>query len=324
MDPATIVILLAIVGGWTSVKTGVRAVRSASSAASIPRSSRPSSKASRKSGGGMPGWLTRRRHTGTGWWAGEIGHGFPVLRGGLAEGWANHQTAMSQRQAAATKAKADSAHRQLTYRQEIDTHRKRIKDAQQKAAAAKAAKAAAATPPATPPASTGHTGKVGTMAPPSATCTDTSCWCHTKSTGQGGTPARPAPPPPPPGANGKPPAGGNSNTGGSKTMTDVTYENTVATFDKLTSLLEHILPDTDIGELTTLADALPAMLPDDSETVGHVSDAAAALQAMVAEQKKATEAIAAAKASHEKHNQASKEAADSQGGAPEREYVTNG
>ena len=51
--------------------------------------------------------VDRQRHTGSGWWAGEIGHGFPVFRAGMREGWTNHQTAMGQRQAQVAKHRAD-------------------------------------------------------------------------------------------------------------------------------------------------------------------------------------------------------------------------
>ena len=100
MDPATILILL---GAFYAIKSGFKGVklaRAAASKASVPASTRGSGK---KAGGGMPAWFNNRRHTGTGWWAGEIGHGFPVFRAGMREGWTRHQTAMGQRQAAGSQ-----------------------------------------------------------------------------------------------------------------------------------------------------------------------------------------------------------------------------
>lgn len=107
-------------------------------------------------------------------------------------------------------------------------------------------------------------------------------------------------------------------------MSDTTYESTESTLEKILGLLDHMFNDAAVGEMETLADALPLMLPDDSETVGHVADAAAAVKESRDAQARAQDAIQAAQTSHETHNRASKEAADAQGGAPEREYVTGG
>lgn len=107
-------------------------------------------------------------------------------------------------------------------------------------------------------------------------------------------------------------------------MPDTTYESTEATLDEIRGQLDHTINDDTVTQIEGLADALPSMLPDDSETVGHVADMAAALREAKDAMQRAIDACEAAKVSHAAHNQASKEAADAQGGAPEREYVTNG
>jgi hypothetical protein len=62
------------------------------------------------------------------------------------------------------------------------------------------------------------------------------------------------------------------------------------------------------------------MLPDDTETVGHISDAVAALQAAQSNQKAAQDAILAAKSSHERNFHAQHEAVQATGHDAERGY----
>ena len=344
MDPATILILI---GAYYAVTRGfklTRAVSHAASAAAVPKSSGKGS----TPGGGMPAWLNRQRHTGTGWWAGEIRHGFPVFRAGVREGWAHHQTAMAQRQAEAAGTVADGHERWLTYRAEREAHRQRIEAARQEAERQKQAAEAARTPatprpPATPvmapppadgstpdagrggqqPARPGQHGNLDGNGQyindpaswrddPAATCSDPECeYCGGAGGGSGGSGKQPA---------GSKPAG--TTTGG--TMSDTTYEGTEATLEDIRGRLDYATNDEVITTAENLADSLPASLPDDAETVGHIAEVAAALREVQEAQQRAIDACEAAKSSHEKNNRASKEAADAQGGAPEREYVVNG
>lgn len=102
---------------------------------------------------------------------------------------------------------------------------------------------------------------------------------------------------------------------------DTTYTSTETLIQQIIRDAEHAIDEGIVRDAETHADALPAMLPDDPETVSHIADAAAALREAAAKAAEAAEAAEAAKASHEAHNRASKEAADAQGGSPERNYV---
>lgn len=115
-----------------------------------------------------------------------------------------------------------------------------------------------------------------------------------------------------------------TNTTPRKGTGDSTYGATNDTLDAIAVHIEDVINTDAVNAATGLADALPAMLPDDSETVGHISDAAAHLQAAEKEQQAAQDAIAAAKSSHEKNFQAGQEAADATGHVAEREYHAAG
>jgi hypothetical protein len=107
-------------------------------------------------------------------------------------------------------------------------------------------------------------------------------------------------------------------------MSDTTFEGTEKALDDIRAKLDYAVNDDEISAAESMADALPASLPDDAETVSHIADLAAALREAKEAQQRAIDACEAAKASHEKNNRPSKEAADATGGAPEREYVTGG
>jgi hypothetical protein len=353
MDPATILILL---GAFYAIKSGVKGVklaRAAASRASVPASG---GKSGRKAGGGMPSWLTNQRHTGGGWWAGEVRHGFPVFRAGVREGWTRHQTAMAQRQAAVAKTRADHTAKQQTYRQERDAHRQRLEDierqererkAAENAAAAKAARAAAPATPAVPaPRKPGHPVMAPPPGPgrgsqpaarpvntPQSGCSDPGCTCH-----------RPAPPPISPAdwlddpaatcsdpdctycgtaatkPEGVPPAGATTTTTTGGNMSDTSYEMTQETCDKIAAALEAAMNDQELAAAEQLCDGLAADLVDDTETLGHAGDLVSAIQAVKAAMATAMEQVAALKASHERNHGAAHEAAQATGHMAQREH----
>jgi hypothetical protein len=349
MDPATILMLI---GLFYAIKTGAKGVKLASQSASraaVPKPGGPGGKgAGRKSGGGMPAWLTNQRHTGGGWWAGEIRHGFPVFRAGVREGWTRHQTAMSQRQAQVAKTRADHTAKQQTYRQERDAHRKRLEDIErqererqerERQAAAPATPAVPAPrkpghPVMAPPPSPGRGSQPAArpVSPPQSGCSDPGCTCH-----------RPAPPPISPDdwlddpaatcsdpdctycgtaatmPEGVPPAGATTTTTGG-TMTDASYTVTQQTCTQIQSALENAMNDRELEAAMQLCDALGGQLPDDTETLGHAGDLVTAINDAKAAMARAIEAAQAVKDSHEKNHGAANEAAQATGHMAEREH----
>lgn len=69
-----------------------------------------------------------RRHD-LGWWAGEIGHGFPVARTGLHAGYLAHRTAAVQHQARREEAKTTHADVQASFLGELPEHKRRQAEA---------------------------------------------------------------------------------------------------------------------------------------------------------------------------------------------------
>jgi hypothetical protein len=356
MDPITGMLIL--VGLFYASRGAIRAAGHAS-AVSSGGSSSPGGR-SRSSGTYKgPSWAGGRGHTGLSWWASEIGHGFPVTAGGFRQGWRAHQTAMLEHRErgasqTATYAEARREHiRRMTEAQRrasiasggtIDTRPPKVK-AHRPSRKGKAKRAAKRILVAGPPKSKPQppdticpwctplpdgthedicprSGKQSAgkqpaskqprdkhMGAPGETCTNPNCECRDSQ---------------PADHNGQPPTGGNQPVSTPNSSSgDATYTSTRALIEQIIRDAEHAVDDRLVTDAQTHADALPTMLPDDPDTVSHISEAAAALAAAKAKAEEAAEAAAAAKQSHEQHNAASKEAADSQGGAPERDYVVN-
>jgi hypothetical protein len=285
-----------------------------------------------------PSWAGGRSHTGLSWWLSEIGHGFPVTSGGLRQGWRAHQTAMQQW-------RERGANDTATYAEARRQHVERMEEAAKRAAAAgpvtrpprvkpprptagtRARRILTARPaPGTDgtdtrlpadkvpgrPAST--TPKDKHMGAPGETCTNPACECHTTQPAAAGGSS----------ANGHPPAGSNGGTVTTSTSSgDTTFTSTQELIKRIIQDAENAINPQMVADAEQHADSLPAMIPDDAETVGHISAAAASLREAQDKANQAAESAAAAKASHEKNNAASKEAADAQGGSPERGYVVN-
>jgi hypothetical protein len=101
---------------------------------------------------------------------------------------------------------------------------------------------------------------------------------------------------------------------------DTGYEQTNNVLSQIKDLTDSFNLTPLINAAGQLADGLPAMIPDDSETVGHTADVMAHLQRAEQEKQAAAEAAAAAIKSHIANFGAQHEAVNATGHDAERGY----
>ncbi len=106
----------------------------------------------------------------------------------------------------------------------------------------------------------------------------------------------------------------------SATTGDTTYDTAHATLASIRQHIDIAVNGTAVGDAEQLADALPAMTPDDAETVGHVAEAVAHLQAAQREQQAAAEAAEAARTSLTRNFGDANEAVQASGHEAERGF----
>ena len=237
------------------------------------------------------------RQAATGWWLGEALHLFPTTRHGLAAGWENHRDAWHQRQVETAKRRADHTERRVGWQAEIAAHLHRLeiaaakyKDGPSMSDQLRAAVAAArrrldpAPDPGPEPDPDGEHCPLGSKenreAPvpaPAAGCKNPSCTCHA------GSKAAP---------NG---SGNGSQPGGSSTMTDINYEQTLETCDQAAAAAEEGVNSEALTKVTSLVDGLGAMLRSDPDSCGLAADAAQAAADVKQDSAKLIDAIGALK-----------------------------
>lgn len=323
MDPFSLIfILLAIYGGLHAVKNGVKVGRASAAL------SRTSAQGKLPKGSNRQIMADTRRRATVGWWAREVGNGFPVTLGGVRQGWAAHNEAHAEHAANTTEKRATVAER-------IADHKRRMEAAQARLDAAKPDTSVLPIPvrvvpghpvmappppvsqaPASQAAGTnGQTSNTQPISPeewmndPSATCSDPTCpYCHVPS-GSNGTSGQPS---------GQPSA---SPTGG--TMSDLSYDGMIATCEKIQHHIDQTVHTQELSEAETMADQMGPALPDDTESLGLVGDLVSALHAVKAAQMRAAELAQALKNTIEKNHGAANEAAKATGHMAERGVHTS-
>lgn len=265
--------------------------------------------AARRSAGGPKTHMgDDRRRAATGWWLNEARRGFPVTRHGFGTGWREHS-----QQAAQTK--ADAHLHKLSVREAIGQHAKRIEQARQQQDQTADGRPPGDKLPADQIETRTQTGEHDPMS-----CTNPDCECHKgkqPTSSGGGQPAAPGP-----ATNGQ--SANGSATGGTMTTSattgDTDYEGAQNVLDQIKSLADSIDIAAPLGEGRQLADGLPAMIPDDSETPSHVADAVSHLEQAEMHRQAAAESASAGKATLEQNFGAQHEAVTSTGHDAERGF----
>ncbi len=110
----------AIKGAWDHVRTDARASRAAKVKA-----------ASKAAGGTLPKHqrsAVARRHT-VGWWAREVGGGFPAARTGWHAGWIAHKTALERQRVIREEARTEHIETKAGFRKDLAEHQRRQTEA---------------------------------------------------------------------------------------------------------------------------------------------------------------------------------------------------
>jgi hypothetical protein len=295
-----------IIVGALMVYGLIIACREAGKAAGQGVGSARKSAASKSSGQPKAHMADNRRRATTGWWVNEARRGFPVTLGGFRHGWRDHS-------AQAAQTKADAHEHKLSVREAIGQHTKRIEQARQQQGQ---------TDDGRPPGDRLPADQIKTRTQTGdheMPCTNPDCECHkgkqSNSSG-GGQPAAPGQATNGQSANGS--AGGTMTT--STTTGDTDYEGAQNVLDQIKSLADSIDIAAPLGEGRQLADGLPSMIPDDSETPSHVADAVSHLEQAEMHRQAAAESATAGKATLEQNFGAQHEAVQATGHDAERGF----
>jgi len=110
----------AMKGAWDHVRTDARASRAAKVKA-----------ATKAAGGTLPKHqrsAVARRHT-VGWWAREVGGGFPAARTGWHAGWIAHKTALERQRVIREEARTEHIETKAGFRKDLAEHQRRQAEA---------------------------------------------------------------------------------------------------------------------------------------------------------------------------------------------------
>jgi hypothetical protein len=255
----------------------------------------------------------RKGHNELAWWGRELLTGMPHAREPFLKTWRAHGSSTREMKNDRLKNRPGEITQKRTVKDSIAEHKRKIAEAKTTQPAAQA--------PGRPPGDqlpatqitqpTQPKPKTQTGHDPMA-CKDPSCSCHTGqgSNAGGGQPAAPSSTNGQTGGTMTTPSATQNGHGGSG---DNTYDEAHQTIDAIKTEADQTVNQVTIQRAQTLADGLPAMIPTDSETVGHIANAVACLQQAKQKAAEAAEHAEAGKATLTKNHGQQHEAVQSTG-----------